>query len=67
MTAMNFNLVRYGWPNIVPILALATVPAFAMSTDRLPHPARTPSVAMTEVCPQPADGLRIASTVHIFK
>ena len=53
---MNFNLVRVGWPNIVPILALAAVPALAMSADRLPHPAPTPAVAMTEVCPQPDDG-----------
>jgi hypothetical protein len=58
---MNFNLVRLGWPNIVPILALATVPAFAMSADRLSHPARTPSVTVTEVCPQPADGLQMAA------
>jgi hypothetical protein len=64
---MNFNLVRAGWPNIVPILALAAVPAFAMSADRLPHPARTPSVAMTEVCPQTADGLQIASAAHAFR
>jgi len=61
MTAMNFSLVRAGWPNIVPILALAAVPAFAMTTDRLPHPARTPSVTMTEVCPQTANGLQIAA------
>ena len=64
---MNFNLVRAGWPNIVPILALAAVPAFAMAADRLPHPAPTPPVAMTEVCPQPADGLRMATATHIFK
>jgi hypothetical protein len=64
---MNFNLVRAGWPNIVPILALAAVPAFAMPADRPPHPARPPSVAMTEVCPQPAGGLQIASAAHILK
>ncbi len=63
---MNFNLVRLGWPNIVPILALATVPAFAMTIDRLPHPARTPSVTMTEFCPHPADELQMAAA-HILK
>jgi hypothetical protein len=59
MTAMNFNLVRLGWPNIVPILALAAVPALAMLAGRSPHPAPITVVAMTEVCPQPADGCRL--------
>jgi hypothetical protein len=65
--AMNFNLVRAGWPNIVPILALAAVPAFAMAADRMPHPARTASVAMTEVCPQPANGLQMATVAQVLK
>jgi hypothetical protein len=65
--AMNFNLVRAGWPNIVPILALAVVPAFAMAADRIPHPARTASVAMTEVCPQPADGLQMTAAASVLK
>jgi len=64
---MNFNLVRAGWPNIVPILTLAVAPAFAMSADRLPHPARTPSVAIAEVCPQPAGGLQMTAAAHILK
>jgi hypothetical protein len=67
MTEMNFHLVRAGWPNIVPILALAAVPAFAMSADPLPHPAATPSVAMTEVCPLPTDGLQFALATNIFR
>jgi hypothetical protein len=65
--AMNFNLVRAGWPNIVPILALAAVPAFAMAADRLPHPARAASIAMTEVCPQPADGLQMAAVAKVLE
>jgi hypothetical protein len=65
--AMNFNLVRAGWPNIIPILALAAVPAFAMAADRIPHPARTASIAMTEVCPQSADGLQMTVAANVLR
>ena len=48
---MTFNLVRGGWPNIVPILALILMPVAGLATtlDRAP---RTSKVAMTECCPQ---------------
>jgi hypothetical protein len=51
MTVMTFNLVRGGWPNIVPILALVLMPVAGLATtlDRAP---RVPKIAMTECCPQ---------------
>jgi hypothetical protein len=52
MMVMNFNLVRGGWPNIVPILALVLMPVAGLATsfDRAP---RASKIAMTECCPQP--------------
>jgi hypothetical protein len=51
MMVMTFNLVRGGWPNIVPILALVLMPVAGLATslDRAPRAAR---IAMVECCPQ---------------
>jgi hypothetical protein len=50
MMVMTFNLVRGGWPNIVPILALVLMPVAGLATtlDRAPRAAK---IAM-ECCPQ---------------
>ena len=48
---MTFNLVRGGWPNIAPILALVLMPVAGLATslDRAP---RTAKIAMVQCCPQ---------------
>ena len=52
---MTFNLIRGGWPNIVPILALILMPVAGLATtlDRTSQPVRAAMIAMTECCPQP--------------
>jgi len=64
---MTFNLLRAGWPNIVPILALAMVPiaGLAMVPDRARQPVRAAQIAMTECCPQTDALPRIASLEQI--
>lgn len=63
---MTFNLVRGGWPNIVPILALVLMPVagLAAKLDRAPRPLK---VAMTECCPQPAALPQIVAVEHVLK
>ena len=48
---MTFNLVRGGWPNVAPILALILMPVAGLATtlDRAP---RASKIAVTECCPQ---------------
>jgi hypothetical protein len=69
MTVMTFNLVRGGWPNIVPILALILMPVAGLSTtfDRAPQPVRAAKIAMTECCPQPDALPRIITVEQILK
>ncbi|MBX9844666.1 MAG: hypothetical protein K2Z80_22930 [Xanthobacteraceae bacterium] len=63
---MTFNLVRGGWPNIVPILALVLMPVAGLATtlDRAPRAAK---IAMTEYGPQPDALLPIVTVEQVLK
>jgi hypothetical protein len=69
MMVVTFNLVRGGWPNIVPILALILMPVAGLATtlDRTPQPVRAARIAMTECCPQPDVLPRIVTGDQILK
>jgi hypothetical protein len=57
---MTFDLVRSGWPNIVPILALSLLPVFAMMADRRTPPYRIASAVLVDMDPQPDCAVRVA-------
>ena len=63
---MNYNLVRGGWPNIVPILALVLMPVAGLATalDRTPQPVRASKIAFAECSPQ-LDPPRIATIEQV--
>ena len=57
---MTFELVRWGWPNLVAVLALALLPLVASMADQKPAaaPARTESAA---ICPGAAECTTLAT------
>jgi hypothetical protein len=66
---VTFNLVRGGWPNIVPILALILMPVAGLATtlDRASQPVRAAKVAMTECYPQLDVLQRIVTVDQVLK
>lgn len=66
---MTFNLVRGGWPNIVPILALILMPVAGLATtlDRASPPVRAAKLAMTECCGEPDALPRIVAVEEALK
>lgn len=54
---MTFELVRWGWPNAVAILALAVVPIVALTpgADRHPAAASIEKIESAAICLAPAE------------
>jgi len=50
---MTFELVRFHWPNVVAILALAAMPALALATLARPHTPAIEAFAIEDATNRP--------------
>ncbi|MCX7313534.1 MAG: hypothetical protein WCG92_01510 [Hyphomicrobiales bacterium] len=65
---MNFDMIRFGWPNTAAIAALAVMPfmALTMPAPRQPFTVQTEQVELAAMCPVTAGCLTIAANPVTF-